>query len=259
MHRDLVELGPFTLRAFGLALVLAFAFGAWLSFRRGRSVRIPESFMNEVVQVALVAGIVGARLQYVIANWHEFAPEPWRAFAVWEGGLTYYGGAILATFATLWWGKHRGVPLLMVGDVLAPAVAVGDGIGRLGCFMNGCCYGRPSDVPWAVQFPPDSFADRVLGAVHVHPTQIYQSLWGFGVGFFLLWLGLRRERGLIFWTFLILLPLGRILLDPFRYYEPGSRVLMGGEAIPVSQVIAAILLGIGVTGFALMLRKRSPA
>ena len=250
MYRDIVHLGPITIRSYGVALVLAFVLAAWLLYRRAPRFGIPSAFVPEFVQVALIAGVLGARVMYVVAHWGDFAAEPWHALAIWEGGLTYYGGFILAAVAAIWWGRRRGIDALTVGDLLSPAVALGEGIGRIGCFFNGCCFGRPTSVPWAVRFPPGSYADSVLGAVPVHPSQLYQSAWGLAVFGFLLAMGVPNRRGTVFWTFLIVLPLGRAVLDQFRWYDPESCVTVGGATIPVSSIIAMGLVLVGVVGYA---------
>lgn len=248
MYPEIAHIGDFTLRSFGLMLVVTFAVGLWWSRRRGPGAGLSSAQVVDVAQVILVVSILGSRLHYVLGHWADYSSRPLSALAVWEGGLTYQGGATAAAVAAWWWSHRHGVSFLAVADVMAPAVALGEGISRIGCFLNGCCFGRPCDLPWAVSFPPGSFSHADLGPVPVHPTQLYQAAWGFAAAFALARLGLSRPRGTVWWSLVFLLGLGRAAVDPFRYYEPGAVVSAAGVHVPLSQVVAAAMVIAGATG-----------
>lgn len=256
MHPEIVHLGDFTLRSFGLLLVVTFAVGLWWSLRRAPAAAIARTQVVDAAQVILAVSILGARLHYVAGHWADFRARPLTALAVWEGGLTYQGGAIAAALATWWWTRRRGISFLAMADVMAPAVALGEGISRIGCFLNGCCFGNPCSRPWAVTFPPGSFAANDLGGVPVHPTQLYQAAWGFAAAAALASLGLRRARGTVWWTLVLLLGVGRLAVDPFRHYEPGATIGAGSLRLPVSQVIAFSLAALAA-GALIRLRRRA--
>ena len=105
----------------------------------------------------IVGAIIGARTLYVISYWREsFANEPWwEIFMVQHGGLVFYGGLIGSSLATILYAQLKGLPLWRMADIFAPSVALGHVFGRVGCLMNGCCYGRATDLPWAIHFPAD--------------------------------------------------------------------------------------------------------
>jgi phosphatidylglycerol:prolipoprotein diacylglycerol transferase len=145
---------------YGLMMVCAFLGTQWLAGRLARSRGIdPEIFVN-VTLLALISGVVGSRLSHVLENykWY-FDPKlsPWtdllNIINIRSGGLTFYGGFILASPIVLGYLIHRKVPARLAMDIVAPCLMLGLGIGRIGCFLNGCCYGAPADVPWAVSFP----------------------------------------------------------------------------------------------------------
>lgn len=146
--------------SFGLMLVigcwLAIALAKFLARRCGLN---PEHFVNVGI-IALIAGIVGARLSHVLENFHQYfgagGEGLWSALNIRSGGLTYYGGVLLATPICIWYALRHKLPILRGMDIIAPCLMIGLGIGRVGCFLNGCCFGATCDLPIAVTFPYDS-------------------------------------------------------------------------------------------------------
>src|SRR5207244_566989 len=142
----------------------------------------------------IIGSILGARTLYVITFWREqFAQKPlWEIFMVQHGGLVFYGGFVGASLAYILYARLKKLPLWKGADILAPSIALGYVFGRIGCLMNGCCYGRPCDLPWAIHFPAnsppfkDQSSDGLLGpdatrSLGVHPTQVYESLLNLGL------------------------------------------------------------------------------
>jgi phosphatidylglycerol:prolipoprotein diacylglycerol transferase len=149
------------IHGFGLMLVIGFLSAMWLAKVLARRSKIdPELFANAAL-LALFAGVIGARLSHVLENFSEFAAHPLEAFNIGSGGLTYYGGFLLALPVLIGYALWKRVPLRIGMDIVAPCLMVGLAFGRIGCFLNGCCYGAecdPNNVPWAVRFPYNSFA-----------------------------------------------------------------------------------------------------
>ncbi|MBU0742848.1 prolipoprotein diacylglyceryl transferase [bacterium] len=238
-------------KTFGLLLALSFVIGFWLSVRRGRRRGFDPNLVLDFCLTVMISSLIGVRLFYVATHAGEF--EPWyEVFFIWKGGLTLYGGIILAILAVWFFCRRRRIAFLPLADVLAPQVALGIGITRLGCFLNGCCYGRPTDGPLGISFPETCAAGWETGCAALHPTQLYSSAAGFAV-FALLILWERRSSfpGATFARFLSLYGLTRFLVDLFRHYDPGD---MGPLGITTSQWISVVLFGAGCW---LMLTRRS--
>jgi phosphatidylglycerol:prolipoprotein diacylglycerol transferase len=247
MHPELFGV----IKSFGLTLALSFGLGMWLSVRRARPHGIGADTVLDLIFGVLVSSIVGVRALYVATHATEF--DPWyRALFIWDGGLTLYGG-ILAAIVTVWWMcRRRGVPFLTIADVFAPGVILGIGVTRVGCFLAGCCFGRPTTCALAVHFPAEAPASLAFGGRAVHPTQIYASAAGFAI-FGLLLLAERRPsgRGATFGRFLALYGIARLVEDAFRYYEP-SQVVLG---LSNNQWLSAALV---IAGLLVMVRVRRP-
>jgi len=243
VHPEILQWGVLHVRSYGLLLAVAFLVGTWLALREARRRRLDEDRIVSVVLVALVAGVLGARLLYVLEHVDEFRREWVSVLALWQGGLTLYGGIVAGTVAGLVAARRLGLPRWDVADALAPSLALGTVFGRVGCFLNGCCYGRPTRLPWGVRFPEDSFAGLEFGNAALHPSQLYAAAAGLGL-FAVLWALRARLRtpGHLFWLFILLFGLARIPLDLTRAYEPSAELLrIGGQAVTESQLTSAAL------------------
>ena len=140
---------------YGVFVFLGFAAALWLAIRRARRARIASEHLLDLGLWMLLAGVIGGRVLFVVMFWDQMQ-GPLDLIAIWRGGLVLYGGVIGAMAALLVFALRHRLPLLRLLDLLAPAVILGVGIGRIGCFMNGCCWGDPTLVPWAVSFPVGS-------------------------------------------------------------------------------------------------------
>src|SRR5687768_546020 len=170
MLPTLFHIGPFTLYSFGLLVILGFLAGTALGGKLARERGLPgDAFLDGAIFI-LFAGIAGARLLYVALNWKTFSGQLANVGALWQGGMSFHGGVIAAVAAGVLYMRHRKIPLLAMSDAAAPGIALGYTIGRIGCFLNGCCYGTPTDLPWGVVFP------HAEVPVACHPTQLYATL-----------------------------------------------------------------------------------
>jgi len=214
--------------------------------------RIGEAFLLDLVSILIICGLLGARVLYVLLNLDYFHQHPWEIVKVWEGGLVFYGGFILAALVGTIFTRYRGYPISDVADCLAPGLALGQGIGRWGCFFAGCCYGKPTNLPWGVIFKdPASLAP--LG-VRLHPVQLYESAGDILLAGLLWVLLLRRKEthGDVFWMYLLGYGLLRFVMEILRGDDRGS--LVGG--LEPSQIIA--MLAILVAGSVLIVKKTAP-
>lgn len=258
MHPEIFHWGFLHVRSYGVMLAIAFLVGTWLALREARRLSLDEDQLVNVILVVLIASVLGARALYVMEHIQEFRREWGSVIALWQGGLTLYGGVIAGTVAGLLAARRFGLPMWTVADTLTPSLALGTALGRIGCFLNGCCYGRPTRMPWGVVFPPDSFAGLEFGNAPVHPSQLYFAAAGF-VLFLVVWSMRRRfvVPGTLFWTFISLFALVRIPLDLTRAYEPEATVLtISGLGITESQLTS---LAITLFGLLMILRLRRTA
>jgi phosphatidylglycerol:prolipoprotein diacylglycerol transferase len=258
VHPELAHWGIVHIRSYGVMLALAFLAGTWLGLREAKRLAIDGDRLVNVILIVLIASVLGARALYVMEHIEEFRREWGSVIALWQGGLTLYGGIVGGTVAGLMAARRFRLPMWTVADALAPSLALGTGLGRLGCFLNGCCYGRPTLLPWGVHFPPDSFAGLEFGNAAVHPSQLY--FFAVGLGLFALTWSVRRRfsvPGTLFWTFIVLFALARIPLDMTRAYEPGATLLR----LPAFEVTESQLSSIALAlfGVLMILRLRRAA
>ncbi|MGH7939509.1 MAG: prolipoprotein diacylglyceryl transferase [Limisphaerales bacterium] len=212
--------GFVTIHWYGVMIALAFVAGLSTATLRARRENISAERIGDVVLWLMVGSILGARVVYVTTYWPEFAGQSiWEIFAIWHGGLVYYGGlmgGIAGGLAYMVWKK---MPIWKTADVLAPSIALGSFFGRMGCLLNGCCYGKPTDLPWAITFT-NPVAHELSGTplnIPLHPTEIYDGALNLALYFFLAWLFRRKKfDGQIFATYLICYSILRSFVEHFR-------------------------------------------
>ena len=236
MHKIAFELGGLTLYWYGVLVAAGFLAGLWTASRRGLRERIPPEAIIDLSPWLIGGAIIGARTLYVISYWREyFVAKPiWEVLMVRHGGLVFYGGLIGAALTTIAYARVKRLSLWKIADVLAPSIALGHAFGRVGCLMNGCCYGRPTNLPWGICFPPT----HETGGVPVHPTEIYEAVLNLALYAALAW-AYRRKKfdGQIFATYLVSYALLRAFVEMFRgdyavyyvngWFTPGQLVSFG--------------------------------
>ena len=215
MHPVLFKIGPLTLHTYGVFVALGFIVGIALAIHLGKKQGIAKEKILDIGFYALIAAIVGSRLLFVLVEYKYFIEHPLDIFKLWEGGLVFFGGLLLAVLVILIYLKKNALPLWKTLDLFAPSLAIGHAIGRLGCFSAGCCYGKPTDLPWGVTFTdPNSLA--IIG-VPIHPTQLYESAAEIAIFIFLM-LSRKHKRsdGQILWTYILLYSFARFIIEFFR-------------------------------------------
>lgn len=243
MHKIAFHIGSYPVAWFGVLVAIAFVLGLWTASRRAvRDGLSPEQIMD-IGPWLIIGTIVGARLWYVVTYWNDsFAGKPWtEIFMVQRGGIVFYGGLAGATAAGLIYLHRKKLPVWKYGDALAPSIALGYVFGRIGCLMNGCCYGRTCDLPWAIHFPKD----HETYPNSVHPTQIYDSVLNLGLYAGLAWLYRRKKfDGQVFATYLICYAIIRSIVETFRGDYPAGHI-HGGFFTP-AQLVGIAILAAGV-------------
>jgi len=252
MFPVLFKLGPLTIHTYGLLIAVGFLLAMGLAVLQARKEGVSEDAMLDFGFYTLLAGLLGSRVFFILTNWSYFRAHPVDMVKIWEGGLVFYGGVLLAAPTAFWFAKRKGLAIWRTADVWAPSIAIGHAIGRLGCFCAGCCYGRPAPgLPWAVTFTdPGSLAIR---GVPLHPSQLYES----GAEFinFLLLIILRRHRsfdGQLFWVYILNYSVIRAGVEMFRGDEVRGFLAPG---ISLSQGIS-ILMFFSALVMIMKLRKK---
>ena len=200
---------------YGIFVATAFVVGLWTAARRAKRDGLSPDNIFDAGPWMIIGTIIGARIWHAVSYWREeFANEPWtEIFMVQHGGLVFYGGLVGATVATLIYLFRKKLPIWKFGDAVAPSIALGYVFGRMGCLMNGCCYGRVCDLPWAIHFP----VDHPTHGVGVHPTQIYDSLLNAFLYVGLAWLYRHKKfDGQVFASYLVGYAIIRSIVETFR-------------------------------------------
>lgn len=253
MYPRLFSLPPFdllgkhidslTLHTYGVLLAIAFLTGLYVAGREARRAGLDPARITDLGVYVLIAGLLGAKLMLVIVDWRHYAEQPGDLWTIFQSGGVFYGG-LLAAFPVAWWytSKHQ-LPGWRTADVLAPGVAIGQSLGRLGCFAAGCCHGKPTDVPWAVRFR-DVYAARTSGTpmdTPLHPTQIYESIATALICAFLLWLVPRKKfQGQVVMSYVVLYAIARFTIEFWR--GDASRGFVFSELLSTSQFIAIVMV-----------------
>ncbi len=244
--------GPFTLHTYGVLLAIAFLAGLWVASRQAKKAGLDSNRITDMAVWVLIAGLLGAKLLLVVVDWRYFTANPGELFMLFKSGGVFYGGLLGGILVAWWYVRRHKLPGWQVADVLAPGVIIGQAIGRLGCLAAGCCWGKPTRVPWAVSFT-DVYSARAVGTPldnPLHPSQLYESLAAFLILLFLLWLAPRKRfHGQVVLAYVALYSAVRFGLE-FLRGDPDRGSWFRGT-LSTSQLIAIIL----VLGAALLLPR----
>ncbi len=246
MYPVLFQFGSITLYTYGLFVGLGFLAAVAFAGKQAKKYDIVQDEMTDLFFLILISSILGARILYVVVNFNEFTSDPISVFKIWNGGLVFYGGFIGAVIAAFLFIQKKGLPLGKTADIIAPAIALGHAIGRIGCFFAGCCYGQQCDLPWAVTFKdPASLAPL---HIDLHPTQIYEAISNFILFFVLIAIDRKKQiDGITFWFYIFLYGLLRAFIETFRGDPRGDFIL---TFLSVSQGIG---ISMSVAGFCMIL------
>jgi phosphatidylglycerol:prolipoprotein diacylglycerol transferase len=266
MHPELFKIGPFAIHSYGVMLALSFILGIYVAVRKGEKRGIKGDEIVNLGFIIIIASIVGARLFYVLFHTEEFSGRWLYAFwpvqedgTVGLGGLILLGGFILAVAAAAVYIYVKKLNFWKLADSIAPAIALGVFLTRIGCFLNGCCFGKACSYPWGVSFPPHSPAGATMGSIHIHPTQLYSSFYGLVIFGILMFLDRKPVfDGALLGVFLILYGLSRFTVDFFRFYENQMFLIDG---LQFNQIISLLMLfsGILLIGYRWKLHQSSAA
>src|SRR5436190_1119443 len=251
-------LGSLTLYTYGVLLAAAYLVGLKLAMVRAKAQGLDANRVLDLGIYIIISALVGAKLLLLITDFKTFRADPAELLSLARSGGVFYGGLLLAVVVALWYIRHVGLPLWTTCDVFAPGIALGHVVGRFGCFFAGCCYGKPTSVPWAITFT-DPFAAANTGTplnVPLHPTQLYEA----GAEALILAVLLVTEPrgrtfpGRTFWLYMLLYAVSRYIIEIFRG-DPRGTV----GVFSTSQFISIILAPLALIMLVYLRRGFAPA
>ena len=256
MHPILFEIGNWPVYAYGVLLAAAYLAGLQLAVVRARRVGLDGTRVMDLGIYLIIAALVGAKLMLIAVDFNYFRSNPKEMLSLVRAGGVFYGGLILSTIVGLLLVRRYKLPVWKVADVYAPGIALGHVIGRLGCLMAGCCFGRPTDKPWGITFTDQAAqanAGTPLGEP-LHPTQLYDAGAELAILIFLLVFERRGKpfAGRTFWMYMLLYSISRFIVE---IYRGDSRGTMAGMS--TSQFVSLLIIP---TALVMLLRlRRAPA
>ena len=240
MYPELFSIGPITVYSYGVLLAVSYLLGLRLAMYRAKMWGLDANRVLDLGIYIIIAALIGAKLLLLIVDFDQFRQSPADLLSLARSGGVFYGGLILAVVVAFWYISRHQLPFWTTCDVFAPGIALGHVTGRLGCFAAGCCYGRPTELPWGITFHNPLAAANVgtpLG-IPLHPTQLYEA--GAELLILALLLGIERRgrpfAGRTFWLYMLLYAVSRYIVEFFRGDPRGEMFGMS-----TSQVISLVL------------------
>lgn len=243
MHPILFSVGDWPVYSYGVLLAAAYLIGLQLGVVRARRAGVDPARVMDLGIYLIIAALVGAKLMLIAVDWEYFRAQPRELLSLVRAGGVFYGGLIAAVAVGLWLVRRYKLPPWSTADLMAPGIALGHVVGRFGCLLAGCCYGRPTDVSWAITFTDPLAATNVgtpLG-IPLHPTQLYDA----GAELLILGVLLFTERkgrpfaGRTFWAYLLLYGVSRFIIEFYRGDANRGTVLAD---LSTSQFVSLLLV-----------------
>lgn len=235
MYPELFKIGPITFFSYGFFLAVAFAIGLLGLSRDARRRGLPEERIVDMCLLIIVAAVLGSRLLYILIELPYYIDNPVAIFQIRSGGLSFHGGLVAGIAVGLWYTRRHKLPQGIVADLAAPYLALGYALVRIGCLLNGCCFGYPSSVPWAL---PAAYRDPTLR----HPTQIYAMLASLIIFAILLY---RRNKtrfhGQLMVEYVFYYSIYRFIVEFFREVSSHVGFLTLGQAASLIAAVGALV------------------
>jgi phosphatidylglycerol---prolipoprotein diacylglyceryl transferase len=258
MHPILFEAGGFTVYTYGVLLAAAYLLGLQFALVRARARGLDAQRVMDLGIWIIISALAGAKLLLLVVDFRQYASDPRGLLDLVRSGGVFYGGLIAAVTVALIYLRRHGLPLWTTTDVFAPGIALGHVVGRMGCLLAGCCFGKPASVPWAITFhDPAAFQNAGTPLdIPLHPTQLYEA----GAEALILVLLLAFERkgrpfpGRTFWSYMLLYGVSRFVIEFYRG-DPRGTVF---EALSTSQFVSVILVPLSILMLFLLSRRPDP-
>lgn len=256
MYPRLLELGPLTVYSYGVLLAAAYLLALYVAVRRGRRFGLDGDRVLDLGIYIIISALVGAKLLLLVVDFDYFRRQPAELWTLARSGGVFYGGLVLAFLVGMWYMRRHRMNVWLTADAIAPGIALGHVVGRMGCLLAGCCYGRPTTLPWGITFT-DPFAATNVGTplnIALHPTQLYEAAAELLI-LALLLVAERRWRtfaGWTFWVYIFLYGVSRFAIEFLRGDPRGATM-----GFSTSQAISVVLVPLSLAAL-LLLSRRSP-
>ncbi|MBR4719363.1 MAG: prolipoprotein diacylglyceryl transferase [Lachnospiraceae bacterium] len=238
MAIDLFTVGPFTVHGYGLMIGIGFVLAVLIGGYRTKKLGLSEDDFTNISICVLLFGWMGGKIMFIIVNFRQFLISPMSTLG--SEGFVVYGGIITGILSIFVYCKIKKLSFLTYMDMMAPAVAINQGLGRVGCFMAGCCYGKPTDSWFGVVFPENSLAPA---GIRLIPTQLISALFDILLAVFLILITRKvKYRGMVSGIYLLMYGVGRFIIEIFRDDKDRGMVgiLSTSQFISIFMVIFAV-------------------
>ncbi len=216
MYPIALQIGSISIRWYGVMAAVGFLTAAWILEHSRKYANMNKDQSANVLLLSLLFGILGARIFYVVQFFDNFKYDLSRIWRIDQGGLVFYGGFLLALVAVVIYTRMQKLDTLRVLDALSPALAAAHGFGRIGCFLNGCCFGRATDSFWGITPPPESELAMLTGNMPLHPVQLLEAGENFLLALFYYWLLRRTRRGTVIASLMLIYGILRCFNETLR-------------------------------------------
>jgi phosphatidylglycerol:prolipoprotein diacylglycerol transferase len=264
MHPILVKIGPLTIHTYGFMMAVGVALGLWFIYAQARRAGMDANRIMDAAFYTIIVSLIGAKLLLFVSNISYYTSYPKELFSLARSGGVFQGGLTFGVIFALWYFRRRRIPTWPTADLIGPALAMGHGFGRIGCFSAGCCYGSECAAPWAVIFR-DRYAAELTGVrldTRLHPVQLYEAALNF-LNFAILFLVLKKKRfdGQVFALYIVNYSIIRFFTEYFRgdheekvYFIRGSSAL---TSLSLPQLFCVLGLIAGAVLFVVLKRRQS--
>ncbi|MGB5961517.1 MAG: prolipoprotein diacylglyceryl transferase [Coleofasciculaceae cyanobacterium] len=255
----LIELGPLTIRWYGLLIASAVLIGVSLSQYLAKQRNVDPNLLGDLAIWLVIGAIPAARLYYVLFEWKQYSQHPEQIIAIWNGGIAIHGAILGGTLAAIIFARIQKVSVWQLADLVAPSLILGQAIGRWGNFFNSEAFGDPTDLPWKLYIPPQRRPATFINFEYFHPTFLYESLWNLMVFGLLMTLFNRSLKGkprlkvgTIALVYMVAYSCGRVWIEGLRT----DSLMIGG--LRIAQIVSLTAISLGLLGLTLLYIWRRP-
>lgn len=259
----LVKIGPITIHTYGFMMALGVGLSLWFLYHQAKKQKLPSSKLIDMAFYTILIALLGAKLILFLGDFSYYVQNPKQLFSLARSGGVFQGGLAFGFVFALWYLHRNKIPAWKTADIAAPALALGHGFGRIGCFSAGCCFGSECSLPWGVVYHSE-YAHSLTGIPLdrlLHPTQLYESFLNF-LNFFILFLILRKKRfdGQVISFYLINYGIIRYFVEFFRGdHDPETFLIRNPSpwlSLSYPQVFSLVALAAGVLLLFFLRKKR---